>query len=122
MMYGDSLKAGQNLLSQPKLPAYALEGDYEFSKEYLDPKNWKFSSNNNTGLIMLFMEKLCKYSEEVIGTGDIEGTILAIKGDKEGIEDLKRAYSMIEEMCNDLNKGLEKDLIKGKLYFFKVWL
>lgn len=117
MIYGDNIKAGQDMLAQQKV----VLGDYEMGKDYLNPKNWKFSAKSN-GLIMLFLERLCKYSNAV-GIEDIEGSVLVSinnKPDLPSIEELKNAYKSIEKICGCLRNELEKDLVKKKLYLFKA--
>lgn len=117
MMYGDSIKGRQNVLTQQKI----VLGDYEIGKEYLNPQNWSFSANNN-GLIMLFLEGLCKHTEAV-NAEDIESAVLVSRKNKSesySIEELKQSYEVIERICETLNKKLEKNLVQHKLYFFKA--
>ncbi len=111
-------------------PVKISEMDSEIAlQEYLDPKNWKFAAgdteneSSNNGLIMLFLEKLCKYSPEILGIEDIETSVLGgtMKNDElPTMEELKKGYSTIRKICGHLTKNIGKDLAKEKLALFKV--
>jgi len=110
------MKAGEDVLTQEKI----VLGDYELGKEYLNSDNWKFPENN--GFIILFLNSLCKYSNP-INTEDIEGSVLVSKRrntELPTIEELKKSFECIEKLCEKLKDKLERDLVKEKLYLFKV--
>ena len=98
----------------------SLSVNEDVTKDYINPELWNYCSSNP--LISLFIEKLCRHTS-LDGVEDIESSILSILGEKSdvpSIESLKEAYKTINEISHDLSVQLDKDLLKEKLYFFKV--
>jgi len=116
---------------KPKI-SIANDEDSESNKEFLDPKNWKFMLNENTsenstlngdGMLMLFLEKLCKYaSDDLISIQEIESALLNVKDEELPTPaELRKIYKVIEKMCDSIKGNIEKSLVKQKLYFYKVF-
>jgi len=119
MTYEAGVKGTETVSIKPKL---SLSVGEEVTKDYFNPEMWKLSTNNQ--LILLFLEKLCKYSPTV-SVEDIESSILVSCGGKNGLptpDALKEAYKVINSICHDLTAQTDKELIKQKLYFLKVSL
>ena len=92
----------------------------EFSKEDLSPELRTIYTSNQ--LILLFLEKLCKYSES-IGIEEFESSILACSNsnvEMPSIDELRQSYRTITEISNDVSSSISKGLIKKKLQLFKV--
>ena len=117
MTYAEGAKSGE-VAFKPKL---SLSVGEEVEKDSLNCETHKFTTNNQ--LILLFLEKLCRYSA-TISCEDLESAVLVTttpgKDDLPTVETLRSAYRTLGEICDDLSSSIDKDLTKEKLYLFKA--